>query len=613
MSKDFTSFRNFMIYLSLFLCKVLSYDYVLTTRFYKDILGAKLIVNEVELTIDRETIEFTTNYQVQSTFVKFIYNTCGEENKFTISANNKEIVLNARKSPYILRCIRDEGDYKATVKNSFSDEDLNAQLFIGSVELPKGQSKELEETSSYGIYQDLYIQTSNCRQKVLFDTVIGKIGGEVIEINDDIFRQTTDSNIKFCGFYYINLKGNAPEQTTIKYVIDGRGITSNKAIWPSDGNLKIEKGYNFNVYFYYSNEVCQDDVSALQTFSASQKNVVQNIDFNEFFPLNCKYYELTIDVKVSDEAYEFGYTFLHEEPRVYKELTTNPTALSFSTRKYISVVLLKSPAQFSCSKELVGNSGQTDQVRPPTITIKDSDIPDKCKTEEVKRIKFLNSLSNQKYSLFCIINEQAYEISKDVGYQHEFKDVTTVKFQVKYQENSCDLTKTLSVSLDSSYEFKITDDDVPKNCFPDMPDDTDSSNAPSSDCEEIPENEAKETECLTCNDGKTLCIECFDPDHYIPDDKGSCVLKCVEGENHCQKCNEEKTKCLECEEGFELVNDVCVATGTGKEEKKKGLSGGAIAGIVIGCVAAVGIAGVLVWYFVFYRKSKVACSEDVEP
>lgn len=43
------------------------------------------------------------------------------------------------------------------------------------------------------------------------------------------------------------------------------------------------------------------------------------------------------------------------------------------------------------------------------------------------------------------------------------------------------------------------------------------------------------------------------------------------------------------------------------------LSAGAIAGIVIGCVAAVAIAGVLIWYFAFFRKSKVGASSDAEP
>ena len=52
---------------------------------------------------------------------------------------------------------------------------------------------------------------------------------------------------------------------------------------------------------------------------------------------------------------------------------------------------------------------------------------------------------------------------------------------------------------------------------------------------------------------------------------------------------------------------------TNAKSKKNGLSGGAIAGIVIGCVAAVAIAAVLIWYFAFYRKSKVGASEDAEP
>ena len=43
----------------------------------------------------------------------------------------------------------------------------------------------------------------------------------------------------------------------------------------------------------------------------------------------------------------------------------------------------------------------------------------------------------------------------------------------------------------------------------------------------------------------------------------------------------------------------------GEDEKEK-LSGGAIAGIVVGSVAAVGIAGVCIWYFLFHLKSAAA-------
>jgi hypothetical protein len=42
--------------------------------------------------------------------------------------------------------------------------------------------------------------------------------------------------------------------------------------------------------------------------------------------------------------------------------------------------------------------------------------------------------------------------------------------------------------------------------------------------------------------------------------------------------------------------------GGGGDDGSGGLSGGAIAGIVIGVLAAVGIAGFCVWYFVLRQK-----------
>lgn len=51
----------------------------------------------------------------------------------------------------------------------------------------------------------------------------------------------------------------------------------------------------------------------------------------------------------------------------------------------------------------------------------------------------------------------------------------------------------------------------------------------------------------------------------------------------------------------------------GNDKKKGGLSGGAIAGIVIACVVVVAGAGVLVWYFVFYKRKVGVSAEEAEP
>ena len=68
---------------------------------------------------------------------------------------------------------------------------------------------------------------------------------------------------------------------------------------------------------------------------------------------------------------------------------------------------------------------------------------------------------------------------------------------------------------------------------------------------------------------------------------------CTEG---CTTCTFAVDSCTVCSEGYESNGTDCV---------KKGPSGGDIAGIVIGVIAALGIVGALIWYFMFYHKKGV--------
>ena len=69
--------------------------------------------------------------------------------------------------------------------------------------------------------------------------------------------------------------------------------------------------------------------------------------------------------------------------------------------------------------------------------------------------------------------------------------------------------------------------------------------------------------------------------------------QCVVEISNCTKYDNAGEKCKTCSEGYEIDADKC---------KKAGLSGGVIAGIVIGVIVVAGIAGALIWYFMFYKK-----------
>ena len=62
--------------------------------------------------------------------------------------------------------------------------------------------------------------------------------------------------------------------------------------------------------------------------------------------------------------------------------------------------------------------------------------------------------------------------------------------------------------------------------------------------------------------------------------------------------------CMKCHDDYDLNK-----RGSGCVQRV--ISPGAIAGIVIGVIAVIGIAGTIVWYFMFYRK--VAMNSEDEP
>ena len=93
----------------------------------------------------------------------------------------------------------------------------------------------------------------------------------------------------------------------------------------------------------------------------------------------------------------------------------------------------------------------------------------------------------------------------------------------------------------------------------------------------------------------------------ISDLDKTCV-SCNKDSTHCLDCEgDTPAKCKTCEEGYSLNEDkICISgvSGNYKKSSSRGsLSGGAIAGIVIACVAIVAIVGFI---FVFVVKGGIA-------
>ena len=117
-------------------------------------------------------------------------------------------------------------------------------------------------------------------------------------------------------------------------------------------------------------------------------------------------------------------------------------------------------------------------------------------------------------------------------------------------------------------------------------------------------------DCLSCNEGYflaevssgTYCVKGNDKDSYFLSNKALGIYKKCDSEiSHCQKCS-SKTKCDACLDGYELQENDGISICYKKEDDDDdGLSKGAIAGIVIGCV---GCAAIISFIIILLCKRK---------
>ena len=129
------------------------------------------------------------------------------------------------------------------------------------------------------------------------------------------------------------------------------------------------------------------------------------------------------------------------------------------------------------------------------------------------------------------------------------------------------------------------------------------------DIVEVVENELGD--CLSCLPGNFLaevksgkyCVNNNNKDSYFLSNKGLQIYKrCDLAISHCQKCSSE-TKCDACSDGYELQENDGISICYKKEDDDDdddGLSKGAIAGIVIGCVGC----AALIFFIILLLKRK---------
>lgn len=126
--------------------------------------------------------------------------------------------------------------------------------------------------------------------------------------------------------------------------------------------------------------------------------------------------------------------------------------------------------------------------------------------------------------------------------------------------------------------------------------------------------ECNASNCETCNFNSYVCDSCaagyaFNLTKGSPDYK-KCSIR-IRAANCAVENNNDLDSCSECiDPDYWIVTGdyQCIRRWSPPPAKKKGLSAGAIAGIVVGCVAAVGIVTGLLVYFLVIRKKGIGNS-----
>ena len=102
----------------------------------------------------------------------------------------------------------------------------------------------------------------------------------------------------------------------------------------------------------------------------------------------------------------------------------------------------------------------------------------------------------------------------------------------------------------------------------------------------------------TGENGECISVDEINQQNYYKDEETQKYIKC-DIIDYCVKCSSGE-KCLECQEGYNLINDICQRSQNNQDDQNSSdkLSGGAMAGIVLGCVAFLSLVSFLVYFFV---------------